>query len=109
MLAVVTSGGNVFSGHPAMAVQSDSLVPDDHKFHAEIGLAASKLTRAQAEPIAQQLFPLFGDKLKDPDKGFTFQEVYDLQTKRIKNADYQKAMDEVRSELAGMGLEVPVS
>src|SRR5450756_622236 len=50
MLAVVTSGGNVFSGHPAMSVQSDSLVPDDHKFHAEIGLAASDLTRAEAEP-----------------------------------------------------------
>ncbi len=109
MLAVVTSGGNVFSGHPAMAVQSDSLIPDDHKFHAEIGLAASKLTRAQAEPLAQKLFPLFGDKLKDPDKGMTFQEVYDMQTKRIVNADYQKAMDEVREELAGMGLEVPVS
>ncbi len=77
MLAVVTSGGNVFSGHPAMAVQSDSLVPDDHKFHAEIGLAAAKLTRAEAEPLAQKLYPLFGDKLKDPDKGLTFQEVYD--------------------------------
>ena len=109
MLAVVTSGGNVFSGHPAMAVQSDSLVPDDHKFHAEIGLAASNLTRAEAEPLAQKLFPLFGDKLKDPDKGLTFQEVYDMKTKRIVNADYQKAMDEVREELAGMGLEVPVS
>jgi hypothetical protein len=32
-----------------------------------------------------------------------------MQTKRIKNAEYQKAMDEVREELAGMGLEVPVS
>src|SRR5450756_3156493 len=74
MLAIVTSGGNVFSGHPAMAVQPDSLVPDDHKFHAEIGLAAAKLTRAEAEPIAQKIFPLFGDKLKDPDKGMTFQE-----------------------------------
>ena len=81
LLAIVTSGGNVFSGHPAMAVQSDSLVPDDHKFHAEMGLAAAKLTRAEAEPIAQKLFPLFGDKLKDPDKGMTFQEVYDARTK----------------------------
>ena len=81
MLAIVTSGGNVFSGHPAMAVQSDSLVPDDHKFHAEMGLAAAKMTRAEAEPIAQKIFPLFGDKLKDPDKGMTFQEVYDARTK----------------------------
>jgi len=32
-----------------------------------------------------------------------------MQTKRIVNAEYQKAMDEVREELAGMGLEVPVS
>jgi len=109
MLAVVTSGGNVFSGHPAMAVQADSIVPDDHKFHAEMGLAAAKLTRAQAEPIAQQLFPLFGDKLKEPDKGLTYQQVYDMKTKRIVNDDYLKTIDDVRSELAEMGLEVPVS
>ena len=32
-----------------------------------------------------------------------------MKTKRIENAEYQKAMDEVREELAGMGLEVPVS
>ena len=109
MLAIVTSGGNVFSGHPAMAVQADSLVPDDHRFHAEMGLAAAKLTRAEAEPICQKLYPLFGDKLKDPDKGMTFQEVYDLKTKKIVNSAYQKAMDDVRAELAAMGLEVPVS
>jgi hypothetical protein len=109
MLAVVTSGGNVFSGHPAMAVQSDSLVPDDHKFHAEMGLAAAKLTRAEAEPIAQKLYPLFGEKLKDPDKGLTFQEVYDMKTKRIANDEYLKNMEEVRAELKMMGLEVPVS
>ena len=65
LLAVVTSGGNVFSGHPAMAVQSDSLIPDDHKFHGEIGLAVSNLTRAEAEPLAQKLYPLFGDKLEE--------------------------------------------
>jgi hypothetical protein len=109
MLAIVTSGGNVFSGHPAMAVQPDSLVPDDHKFHAEMGLAAAKLTRAEAEPIAQKIFPLFGDKLKNPDKGMTFQEVYDAKTKWIVNSEYQKAMDDVRSDLAGMGLEASVS
>jgi methylamine--corrinoid protein Co-methyltransferase len=109
MLAVVTSGGNVFSGHPAMSVQPDSLVPDDHKFHAEIGLAAAKLTRAEAEPIAQKLFPLFGDKLKDPDKGLTFQQVYDSKTKRIVNDDYLRVLEDVRTELKAMGLEVPVS
>ncbi|MGO8684553.1 MAG: monomethylamine:corrinoid methyltransferase [Thermoleophilia bacterium] len=106
MLAVVTSGGNIFSGHPAMAVQSDSLVPDDHRFHAEMGLAAAKLTRVQAEPIAQRLYAKFADKLKDPDKGLTFNEVYDRQTKRIINPAYEQVMAEVREELAGMGLEV---
>jgi hypothetical protein len=73
-----------------------------------MGLAAAKLTRAEAEPIAQKIFPLFGDKLKDPDKGMTFQEVYDMQTKAVVNSDYQKAMDDVRADLAGMGFEVPV-
>ncbi len=109
MLAVVTSGGNVFSGHPAMAVQSDSLIPDDHKFHAEIGLAASKLTRAQAEPLAQKLFPLFGDKLKDPDKGTDLPGGLRRADQEDREHDYRRVMDEVRGELAGMGLEVPVS
>ena len=53
--------------------------------------------------------PLFGDKLKDPDKGLAFQQVYDPDSKRIINDDYLKVMDEVRTELAGMGLEVQVS
>ena len=110
MLAVVTSGGNVFSGHPAMAVQSDSLVPDDHKFHAEIGLAASKLTRAEAEPLAQKLYPLFGDKLKDPDKGLTFQQVYDAKTKQIvKRRVPQGSWTRCAASSPRMGLEVPVS
>jgi hypothetical protein len=30
-------------------------------------------------------------------------------TKRIANDAYRKVMDDVRAELAGMGLEVPVS
>jgi len=109
MLTVVTSGGNIFSGHPAMSVQPDSIVPDDHKFHAEMGLAAAKLTRAEAEPIAQKIYPLFGDKLKDPDKGLTFQQVYDPRTKRIVNEEYVRVMDEVRTELAAMGLVVPAT
>jgi hypothetical protein len=32
-----------------------------------------------------------------------------MNTKQIVNDDYRRAMDEVREELAGMGLEVPVS
>ena len=39
----------------------------------------------------------------------TFQEVYDAKTMGIVNSDYQKAMDDVRSDLAGMGLEAPAS
>ena len=74
-----------------------------------MGLAAAKLTRAEAEPLAQKLYPLFGDKLKDPDKGLTFQEVYDARTKRIVNDDYLKVIDDVRTELGELGLEVPVS
>ena len=56
LLTVVPSGGNIFSGHPAKSVQPDSLLPYDHQFHAEIGLAAAKYTRKDAEPLAQKMY-----------------------------------------------------
>jgi len=106
MLAVVPAGGNIFSGHPAKSVDPDSLLPHDHQFHAEIGLAAAKFIRKDADPLAQKLFEKYEKDIKNPTPGLRYDQVYDLKTKKITNAEYLKTQDEVRAELKEMGLEV---
>ena len=106
MLAVVPAGGNIFSGHPAKSVESDSLLPMDHQFHAEIGLAAAKYSRRDAEPLAQIFYRNYEDLLKTPEPGFRYAEVYDLKTKKIINPDYLKIQDQVRDEFRRAGFEV---
>ena len=106
MLAVVPAGGQIFSGHPAKSVEPDSLLPRDHQFHAEIGLAAAKYTRKEAEPLAQKFFEKYESLIKNPTPGFRYDQVYDLKTRKIVNEDYLKIQDELRVEFKEMGLEV---
>jgi methylamine--corrinoid protein Co-methyltransferase len=106
MLAVVPAGGNIFSGHPAKSVEPDSLLPWDHQFHAEIGLASAKYTRRDAEPLAQAFFKKYEGTIKSPEAGFRYAQVYDLKTKKIVNQDYLRIQDEVRAEFRGMGFDV---
>ncbi|MDD4998564.1 MAG: monomethylamine:corrinoid methyltransferase, partial [Syntrophales bacterium] len=106
MLAVVPAGGNIFSGHPSKSVEPDSLLPMDHQFHAEIGLAAAKYSRRDAEPLAQIFYRNYEDRLKTPEPGFRYAQVYDLKTKKIINPDYLKIQDQVRDEFRRAGFEV---
>jgi len=106
MLAVVPAGGNIFSGHPAKSVEPDSLLPWDHQFHAEIGLASAKYTRKDAEPPAQEFYKKYEGMIKSPEAGFRYAQVYDLKTKKIINSDYLRIQDEVRGEFRGMGFEI---
>lgn len=106
MLSVVPAGGNIFSGHPAKSVDPNSLLPKDHQFHAEIGLATAKFTRKEADSLAQKCFQKYENLIKNPTPGFRYEQVYDLKTKKIINADYLKLQDETRAEFKELGLEV---
>jgi methylamine---corrinoid protein Co-methyltransferase len=106
MLAVVPAGGNIFSGHPAKSVEPDSLLPWDHQFHAEIGLAAAKYSRRDAEPLAQAFYKKYEGMIKNPETGFRYAQVYDLKSKKIVNRDYLRIQDEVRAEFSEMGFAV---
>jgi methylamine--corrinoid protein Co-methyltransferase len=106
MLSVVPAGGNIFSGHPAKSVVPNSLLPFDHQFHSEIGLASAQFTRREAEPLAQKFFEKYEHLIKKPTPGFTYEQVYDLKTRKIVNNEYLKIQDEVRSEFKDIGLEV---
>ncbi len=106
MLTVVPAGGQIFSGHPAKSVEPDSLLPHDHRFHAELGLQAARVSRAEAEPMAQAFYEKYEPNIKSPEKGFRYPEVYDLKTKKIVNRDYLDIQEEVRKTLADKGLNV---
>jgi hypothetical protein len=106
MLSVVPAGGNIFSGHPAKSVEPNSLLPGDHQFHAELGLASAKFSRKDADPLALKCFEKYEKFIKDPTPGFRYEQVYDLKTKKIVNAEYLKIQDEIRAEFKEMGIEV---
>ncbi len=106
MLSVVPAGGNIFSGHPAKSVEPNSLLPRDHQFHAELGLASAKFSRKDADPLAQKCFEKYEKLIKEPTPGFRYEQVYDLKTKKIVNKEYLKIQDEVRAEFKEMGIEV---
>lgn len=106
MLSVVPAGGNIFSGHPAKSVEPDSLLPKDHQFHAEMGLACAAFSRKEADSLAQDCYAKYEKNIKTPTPGFRYAQVCDLKTKKITNDAYLKIQDEVRAELKEMGLEV---
>lgn len=103
---VVTSGGNMLSGHPSLAVAPDSIVPLDHVLNVECARAASKLTRKEAGGFVVKCLEKYEDQLKDPPKGLTYQQCYDMTTGELVNADYADNADRVRGELNDLGLPV---
>ncbi len=103
---VVTSGGNMLSGHPSISVAPDSIVPLDHVLNIEAAQAASKLTRKEANPIILKFLEKYEGQLKSPPKGLTYQECYDMVTGELTNAEYAKNADRIRKELRELGLPV---
>ncbi len=106
---VITSGGNMLSGHPSMAVAPDSIIPLDHVLNVEVAEASSKLTRKEANPIVLKLLERYEDQLKNPPKGLTYQDCYDVITGKLKNVEYIKNVDRIRKELQDIGLPVAKS
>jgi len=106
---VVTSGGNMLSGHPSIAVEPDSLVPLDHVLNIEVAEAASKLTRREANPIILKCLEKYEKLLKDPPKGFKYQDCYDVENGTITNSEYAKNADRIRKEFKELGLPIEKS
>jgi hypothetical protein len=105
-MCVITSGGNMLSGHPSIAVAPDSIVPLDHVLNVEVARAASELTRKEANPLVLKYLEKYENQLKDPPRGLTYQECYDEVTGELKNMDYVKDVDRIRKELKDLGLPI---
>lgn len=103
---VVTSGGNMLSGHPSFSVAPDSILPLDHVLNVEVAEAASKLTRKETNPIVLKLLEKYENQLKDPPQGLRYQDCYDVNTGKLINSEYEKHIDHIRNELKGLGLPI---
>jgi len=103
---VITSGGNMLSGHPSIAVEPNSLVPLDHVLNVEVAEAASKLTRKEANPIVRKFLEKYEGQLKAPPKGLKYQDCYDIETGNLINSEYEKNADRIRKELKDLGLSI---
>ncbi len=104
LLAWTTSGApSVMSPHPAKAVKMDGITPMEAKWAVEVGTAAAKMTRQEANAIVPKILALYEDRITDPPQGQTYYECFDPASGRP-NEDYVKLYDEVKVEMAALGI-----
>ena len=74
------------------------------RWMGEVAYACAGMHRAQANDLVTRLLSLYSDKLGSQDmKGRSFDQVYNLGTLKP-TAEWQAMYDEVKSEVAGLGL-----
>ncbi len=104
LLSVVTSGGPAFeTSHPAKGVMVDGFTPMEARWNVEMGKAASKIKRPQANELVQRLLEKYESYLDHPTVGSTYQECYDVTTGKP-DESYVKLYNEVKEELVGMAV-----
>ena len=88
-----------------MPVRLNQVTPLTGKWFAEIGRAASKLSRTKAQEIVKELYKKYQDKLEfsKVDLGMTFEELYDLNTLKPK-PEHTKQYEDVFEELVNIGV-----
>jgi len=107
-LAAVTSGSNMTGPRPAEPLGFNDVSPLMARLFAEVGHAATRLTRQQAAAVVEKLYEKYRDKLtfEDAPIGQPFEQLYDLDTLSPTPA-HQSLYEEVKEELLRLG--VPLS
>jgi hypothetical protein len=104
LLAWTTSGApSVMSPHPAKAVKTDGITPMEAKFAVEMGIAASRLTREKVNDIVIRLLENYEARIETAPSGSRYQDCHDPVTGKP-GEDYVRLYDEIKNELAGMGI-----
>ena len=104
LLCAVTSGApSVQTPHPAKAVEVDGITPLEAKFGVEMATAASEFDREQANELVIRLLETYEPQSDAAPSGSTYQQCYDVSTGRP-GQDYLRLCDEVKEELAGIGI-----
>jgi methylamine--corrinoid protein Co-methyltransferase len=81
----------------------DGSTPMEAKFGIELGKAASKLNRDQANELVLKLLEKYESQIPNAPEGDRYQDCYNAETGKP-NEDYVRLFDEVKEELTGMGI-----
>jgi len=76
----------------------------EQRFYGETGYAASRLKREAANELTKQILPKYEGYLKNPNRGKTLQECYDLEYLKPKK-EWLEIYEKVKQDLADLGLE----
>lgn len=104
-LSVVTSGSNLTGPRPAEPLGWNNVSPLMCRLFAEVGRAATKLSRHDANRIADALWEKYKDRieLKDAPVGLPFEKMYDVKTLRP-NEEHRALYEQGKSELKALGV-----
>lgn len=103
-LCCVASGyGGVQTVHPAKAVVEDGVTPLEALFNVEMAYAATGMRAERANELVLQLLERYEAQVEQAPQGMRYQECYDLPTGKP-TEEYLRLYDEVKEELAGMGI-----
>lgn len=105
-IGLVANGGHTFGVAPNQGVTLNYCTPMEPQFMGEVGYAATKLTRKQANDISLKILEKYEERLlaKQAPKGKTFQELYNLETLEP-CAEYRELTAKVWEELERLGLK----
>jgi methylamine--corrinoid protein Co-methyltransferase len=104
LLCAVTSGApSVQTPHPAKAVKIDGITPLEARFGVETAIAASKLSREQANDLVARLLAKYESRIETPPSGSAYQACYDVTTGRPDQA-YLRLYGDVKEELGSLGI-----
>jgi len=104
-VSTIAVSGASFSTGPRSAggKLTDYLSPLECRFCAEVGHAASGMSRAQVNDIAKAILPRFENQIKNPDKGKPVTEVYDLKAMQP-TPEWEALYRKVKREAIGLGM-----
>lgn len=105
LICQVTSGapGIKAPPHPAKGVKVDGITPLEAQFSVEVGKAACRLNREQANDLVIRLLEKYESQIDKAPEGSRYQECYDVTTGKPKT-EYLYLYQQVKEELAGMGV-----
>jgi methylamine--corrinoid protein Co-methyltransferase len=106
LLSAVTSGApSVQTTHPAKAVKVDGITPMEARFGVDMGIAAARLSRQQANEQVKRLLEKYESQIGSAPSGARYQECYDVTTGKPGD-DYVRLYEQVKNELAQMGIPI---
>lgn len=105
-IGTVIMGNNPFGVAPNQGVTLNYCTPMEPQFMGEVAYATTLIDRKKANEIVLNLIPKYEERLlaKNPPKGKTFQELYNLDT-LLPNQEYLELKDRIWEELEELGLK----